>query len=166
MTVREQRVSWPRYVAHWARHEARTLPVRVLGVALLVMAGRPWETVHSAVWAVLFAGAVVFAAWAAPGVDRRPSLASARWTHRLARHRTSVLACGAVAVAGVGETRGWQGGGVAVLLVAYLVASDTWLFGAGSSGAGSSVGRRGVARVWVEGAGAVVGALVVLGAAA
>ncbi|MET9493798.1 hypothetical protein [Streptomyces sp. NPDC006552] len=155
MTLRDGRVPWRDHVVHWAR----TAAVRVLGVALVVGAARPWETPHGVVRPVVFAGAAVFALWAAPGLDRRPSLASARWSHRVARHRTSLLACGAVCLAAAGETRAWQGLCVAVLLVMYLVASDAWSLGA--------TARRGVGRVWLEGLGAVLGAgVVVLGASA
>ncbi|NEB75948.1 hypothetical protein G3I40_12050, partial [Streptomyces sp. SID14478] len=86
MTVLDPRVPWRVYVVHWAA----TVPVRVLGVALVVAACRPWETVQGMSRAVLFGAAVLFAVWAAPGLDRRPTLASAALTHRLLRHRTTV----------------------------------------------------------------------------
>lgn len=132
----------------------RTLPVRVLGVALVVVAGRPWETVHGLSRAVPFWAVVLFAAWAAPGVDRRPTAASPRRLDQVARHRTTLLAAVAVSLAAVGGgVSGWQGLCAAVLLVGYLVASDPWSTG----GTGQRAGRR----VWGEAGAAVVGAGVV-----
>jgi hypothetical protein len=145
---------WRGQLAYWVR----MLPVRVLGVALVMAAGRPWATVHGAPWAVLFGGVVVFAVWAAPGLDQRPSLDSARWSYGWARHRTTVLACASVALAALGDPPVWQACCAAVLLVGYLVASDAWSTGPTT--------QRSVSRVWGEGAGAVVGAGLVLGASA
>ncbi|MFI0235627.1 hypothetical protein [Streptomyces sp. NPDC016845] len=139
-------------------HGARTLPVRVLGVALVVVAGRPWETVHGLLRAVLFGGVVLFAVWAAPGVDRRPTAASSRWLDQVVRHRTTVLAGVGVSLAAVGGgVSGWQGLCAAVLLAGYLVAGDAWSTG--------GTAQRGPGRVWGEGAAAVVAAGLVWGSA-
>ncbi|WP_217247182.1 hypothetical protein [Streptomyces sp. AC602_WCS936] len=146
------RVGVREYLGYWAG----TLPVRVLGVAALVMAWRPWATVSGAPEAVVFGCAVAFAVWAAPSLDRRPTLESARWPHRLLRHRTTVLAAGVVAIAAsAGDPAWWEGACVVGLLVAYLVTSETWPWRWG----------RGAARVWAEAVAACAGAGVVLGAA-
>ncbi|MEU3661416.1 hypothetical protein AB0E77_16915 [Streptomyces sp. NPDC032940] len=133
-----------------------TVPVRLLAVAAVTAAWRPWATVDRAGSAVLFGCAVLFAWWAAPAVDRRPSLGPARRAYGLVRHRTTVLACGVVVMAANGEPARWEGAGVAVLLVAYLVASEAWPWRGG----------RGIARVWAEALGACAGAGMVLAAAA
>ncbi|WP_077797295.1 hypothetical protein [Streptomyces sp. JHA26] len=133
-----------------------TVPVRVLAVAAVVAAWRPWVAVGGAREAVLFGCAVAFAVWAAPAVDRRPSLETVRWAHVLVRHRTTVLAAGVVVIAASGDPAWWEGAGTTVLLVAYLVASETWPWRWG----------RGAARVWGEAVGACAGAGVVLVAAA
>ncbi|GAA2251943.1 hypothetical protein GCM10010415_09770 [Streptomyces atrovirens] len=145
-------------VALWeyARYWAGTVPVRVLGVAAVVMAWRPWVTVGGARGAVLFGCAVAFAVWAAPAVDRRPSLESVLWTHVLLRHRTTVLASGVVVIAASGDPAWWEAAGVVGLSVAYLVTSETWPWRRG----------RGAARVWGEAAAACAGAGIVLAAAA
>jgi hypothetical protein len=152
MTVLDARVSLREYVGYWLG----TVPVRLLGVAAVVAAWRPWVTVGGVREAMLFGCAVVFAVWAAPAVDRRPSLESARPAHALVRHRTTVLACGVVVIAAYGDPAWWEGAGVAVLLVAYLVMSETWPWRWG----------RGAARVWAEALGACAGAGVVMAAAA
>ncbi|MFD5448171.1 hypothetical protein ACWDTR_19045 [Streptomyces sp. NPDC003470] len=152
MTVRGTRVGLREYVEYWAG----TVPVRVLGVAAVVLAWRPWVTVTGVRGAVLFGCAVVCAAWAAPAVDRRPSLESARWSHVASRHRTTVLAGGVVVIAAFGDPAWWERAGVVTLLVAYLVASETWPWRRG----------RGTVRVWAEAVGACAGAGLVLAAAA
>ncbi|MGW4021617.1 hypothetical protein [Streptomyces sp. NPDC005009] len=151
MTAPDARVAFREYARYWAG----TVPVRVLGVAAVVMAWRPWVTVGGARGAVLLGCAVAFAAWAAPAVDRRPSLESVLWTHVLLRHRTTVLASGVVVIAASGDPAWWEAAGVVVLSVAYLVTSETWPWRRG----------RGVARVWGEAAGACAGAGVVVAAA-
>ncbi|MGK9461916.1 hypothetical protein ACSLFT_17980 [Streptomyces sp. G6] len=152
MTMLDARVGFREYLGYWAD----TLPVRVLGAAALVMAWRPWATVSGAPGAVLFGCAVACAVWAAPSLHRRPSLESARWSYRLLRHRTTVLAGGVVAVAASsGDPAWWEGACVAGLLVAYLVTSETWPWRWG----------RGARRVWAEAVAACAGAGVVLGAA-
>ncbi|OSP39894.1 hypothetical protein B7767_29210, partial [Streptomyces sp. 13-12-16] len=147
MTALDERTALREYARYWAG----TVPVRVLGVAAVVVAWRPWVTVGGARGAVLFGCAVVFAAWAAPAVDRRPSLESVRWTRVLLRHRTTVLASGVVVIAASGGPAWWEAAGVVVLSVAYLVTSETWPWRWG----------RGAARVWGEAAGACAGAGVV-----
>ncbi|WP_394428955.1 hypothetical protein [Streptomyces sp. SGAir0957] len=130
----------------------RTLPVRVLGVALVVVAVRPWETVHGLSRAVPFWAVVLFAAWAAPGVDRRPTAASPRRLDQVARHRTTLLAAVAVSLAAVGGgVSGWQGLCAAVLLVGYLVASDPWSTGVRGSGLDGGCGARRGRRLWGPG---------------
>ncbi|MFC8867168.1 hypothetical protein ACFUAC_05855 [Streptomyces sp. NPDC057148] len=152
MTMLDARVGIREYLGYWAG----TLPVRVLGAAALAMAWRPWSTVSGAPDAVLFGCAVACAVWAAPSLDRRPSLESARWSYRLLRHRTTVLAGGVVfAAASSGDTAWWEGACVVGLLVAYLVTSETWPWRWG----------RGARRVWAEAVAACVGAGVVLVAA-
>ncbi|MFD7690120.1 hypothetical protein [Streptomyces sp. NPDC059781] len=151
MTAPDARVAFREYARYWAG----TVPVRVLGVAAVVMAWRPWVTVGGARGAVLFGCAVAFAVWAAPAVDRRPSLESVRWTHVLLRHRTTVLASGVVVIAASGDPAWWEAAGVVVLSVAYLVTSETWPWRGG----------RGTARVWGEAAAACAGAGVVAAAA-
>ncbi|MEV5614012.1 hypothetical protein [Streptomyces sp. NPDC052225] len=145
---------WREYAAYWAG----TVPVRVLGVGLVVATYRPWASGHSALGTTVFVCGALFAAWAAPGVDARPALASSYWAHRLARHRTTVLACVAVTFAALGEPGVWEGACAAVLLVGYLAASDAWSVGV--------TAVRGRGRVWGEALGALAGAGVVLAAAA
>ncbi|MYR41691.1 hypothetical protein [Streptomyces sp. SID5910] len=152
MTEHGARAGLREYAGYWAR----TVPVRLLGVAAVAAAWRPWATVDAGREALLFGCAVLFAAWAAPAVDRRPSLESARRPDALVRHRTTVLACAVVVIAAAGDPAWWEGAGVTVLLVAYLVASETWPWRWG----------RGAARVWAEALGACAGAGVVLTAAA
>ncbi|GAA4963471.1 hypothetical protein AB0420_01550 [Streptomyces caelestis] len=151
-TAPDARAAFREYARHWAG----TVPVRVLGAAAVVMAWRPWTTVSGARGAVLFGCAVAFAMWAAPAVDRRPSLESVRWSHVLLRHRTTALAVGVVVIAAFGAPAWWEATGVVVLSVAYLVTSETWPWRWG----------RGAARVWAEAAGACAGAGVVMAAAA
>ncbi|MEV5662566.1 hypothetical protein [Streptomyces flaveolus] len=152
MTVLDARVGLREYAGYWLG----TLPVRVLAVAAVVVAWRPWATMGGGRQAVLFGCAVALAVWAAPAVDRRPSLESVRLPHALVRHRTTALACGVVVVAANGDPSWWERAGVAGLLVAYLVASETWPWRWG----------RGAARVWGETLAACAGAGVVLTAAA
>ncbi|MFD4262870.1 hypothetical protein ACFWR9_35975 [Streptomyces sp. NPDC058534] len=151
MTVLDTRVS----LREWAGYWVGTLPVRVLGSAAVVVAWRPWATVGGARDALLFGCSVVFAVWAAPALDRRPTLESARWSHLLLRHRTTVLAASVVVIAAFGDPAWWEGAGLVVLLVAYLVTSETWPWRWG----------RGTARVWGEAVGACAGAGVVAAAA-
>jgi hypothetical protein len=152
MTALDARVGLREYLGYWIG----TVPVRVLAVAAVVMAWRPWATVSTAGEAVPLACAVAFAAWAAPSLDRRPSLEYAWWSHRLLRHRTTVLAAGVVVIAAFGDPAWWEGAGVVGLLVAYLVTSETWPWRWG----------RGTARVWGEAVAACAGAGVVAAAAA
>ncbi|MGW0817978.1 hypothetical protein ACWD00_32980 [Streptomyces viridiviolaceus] len=152
MTVLDARFGFREYLAYWAG----TLPVRVLGAAAVVMAWRPWATVSGVPAAVGLGCAVVFAVWAAPPLDRRPTLESARWSYRLLRYRTTVLAGGVVVIAAFGEPAWWEGACVVGLLVAYLVTSETWPWRWG----------RGAARVCAEAIAACAGAGVVLAAAA
>ncbi|MCQ4209571.1 hypothetical protein [Streptomyces longispororuber] len=147
-------VTWRELIRHWAG----TVPVRMLGAGLVVLAYRPWEGVRGVFDVTLFGGVVAFALWAAPGVDRRPAVASSRWSHRLALHRTTVLAAGSVALAALGDPPQWQAGCLAVLLVGYLTASDAW-----SLGPTATRSRR---RTWLEALAACAGAGVVLLAAA
>ncbi|MFE0202861.1 hypothetical protein [Streptomyces sp. NPDC058985] len=150
MTVPDTRVS----LREWAGYWVGTLPVRVIGSAAVVGAWRPWATLGGARDALLFGCAVVFAVWAAPALDRRPTLESVRWSHLLVRHRTTVLATGVVVVAAFGDPAWWEGAVVVVLLVAYLVTSESrpWRRG------------RGAARVWGEAVAACAGAGVVAAA--
>ncbi|MFI0038080.1 hypothetical protein ACH4NS_21695 [Streptomyces mutabilis] len=152
MTVLDDRVGFREYLGYWAG----TLPVRVLGAAAVVMAWRPWATVNGAPDAVVFGCAVAFAVWAAPSLDRRPSLESVRWSYRLLRHRTTVLAGGVVVIAASGDPAWWERACVIGLLVAHLVTSETWPWRWG----------RGAARAWAEAVAACAGAGVVAVAAA
>lgn len=120
MTTRT-RVGLREYLGYWAG----TLPVRVIAVAAVVLAWRPWAAVGTAGEAVPLAGAVAVAAWAAPSPDRRPSVAT-DWSARLLRHRTTLLAAGVVVIAAFGDPAWWEAACVVVLLVAYLVTSETW----------------------------------------
>ncbi|MEQ6027795.1 hypothetical protein SOM70_35085 [Streptomyces salinarius] len=151
MTALESRVGLREYLRYWIG----TVPVRVIAVAAVVLAWRPWATVTTAGQAVPLVGAIAFAAWAAPSLDRRPSVA-AGWSARLLRHRTTLLAAGVVVIAAFGDPAWWEAGCVVVLLVAYLVTSETWPWRWG----------RGTARVWVEALAACAGAGVVAAAAA
>ncbi|GAA2565884.1 MULTISPECIES: hypothetical protein [Streptomyces] len=151
MTVPDTRVGLREYLGYWIG----TVPVRVLAVAAVVMAWRPWTTVDTAGGAVPLVCAVAFAAWAAPSLDLRPSLESTRWFHRLPRHRTTVLAAGVVVIAASGDPAWWEGACVVGLLVAYLVTSETWPWRWG----------RGTARAWTEAVAACAGAGVVAAAA-
>ncbi|MER7962578.1 hypothetical protein [Streptomyces ardesiacus] len=152
MTARDTRAGVREYLDYWIG----TLPVRVVAVAAVVTAWRPWATVTTAGQAVLLGCAVVVAAWAAPAVDQRPSLHFFWWTRRLLRQRTTLLACAVVVIAAFADPPRWEGAGVVVLLVAYLVTSETWPWRWG----------RGRARVWAEAVAACAGAGVVVGAAA
>ncbi|MFG3130998.1 hypothetical protein ACGFZU_25275 [Streptomyces tendae] len=152
MTAPDTRVGLREYLGYWIG----TVPVRVLAVAAVVMAWRPWATVGTAGDAVPFVCAAAFAVWAAPSLDRRPSVEAVWWSYRLLRHRTTLLAGGVVVIAAFEEPAWWEGAGVVVLLVAYLVTSETWPWRWG----------RGTARVWVEAAAACAGAGVVAAAAA
>ncbi|MFG3212998.1 hypothetical protein [Streptomyces tendae] len=152
MTAPDTRVGLREYLGYWIG----TVPVRVLAVAAVVMAWRPWATVGTAGDAVPFVCAVAFAVWAAPSLDRRPSVEAVWWSYRLLRHRTTLLAGGVVVIAAFEEPAWLEGAGVVVLLVAYLVTSETWPWRWG----------RGTARVWVEAAAACAGAGVVAAAAA
>ncbi|MFI5853129.1 hypothetical protein [Streptomyces parvulus] len=151
MSALDTRVS----LREWAGYWAGTLPVRVIGVAAVVLAWRPWATVGGARDVLLLGCSVVFAVWAAPALDRRPALESTRWSHLLLRHRTTLLAAGVVAVAATGDPAWWERAGVMVLLVAYLVTSETWPWRWG----------RGAARTWLEALAACAGAAVVAAAA-
>ncbi|MEU5742870.1 hypothetical protein ABZ784_33335 [Streptomyces tendae] len=152
MTAPDTRVGLREYLGYWIG----TVPVRVLAVAAVVTAWRPWATVGTAGDAVPFVCAVAFAVWAAPSLDRRPSVEAVWWSYRLLRHRTTLLAGGVVVIAAFEEPAWWEGAGVVVLLVAYLVTSETWPWRWG----------RGTARVWGEAAAACAGAGVVAAAAA
>ncbi|WHX15841.1 hypothetical protein QFW82_01865 [Streptomyces malaysiensis subsp. malaysiensis] len=152
MTALDRRAGLREYLGYWVG----TLPVRVIAVAAVVMAWRPWATVDTAGDAVLPGCVAAFAVWAAPALDRRPSLESPRWSYRLLRHRTTVLAGAIVVTAAFGDPAWWEGACVAGLLVAYLVMSETWPWRWG----------RGTARVWAEAAAAWAGAGVVAAAAA
>ncbi|MFF8092719.1 hypothetical protein [Streptomyces sp. NPDC016675] len=151
MTVPDARVGVRAYLGYWAG----TVPVRVLGAAAVVTAWRPWATVSGAPEALALGCAVLFALWAAPSPDRRPSLESTRWSHRLPRHRTTVLASGVVVIAASGDPAWWEGACVVGLSVAYLVTSETWPWRWG----------RGRVRVWTEAVAACAGAGVVAVAA-
>ncbi|MFE1586152.1 hypothetical protein ACFW6Q_10730 [Streptomyces sp. NPDC058737] len=151
MTTRGTRVGLREYLGYWIG----TVPVRVIAVAAVVLAWRPWAAVGTAGEAVPLVGAIAFVVWAAPSLDRRPSVA-AGWSPRLLRHRTTLLAAGVVVIAAFGDPAWWEAGGVVVLLVAYLVTSETWPWRWG----------RGTARVWAEALAACAGAGVVAGAAA
>ncbi|MBO1329645.1 hypothetical protein [Streptomyces sp. VRA16 Mangrove soil] len=154
MTGPGRRIPWRAY----AVHAARTLPVRVLAVALLVAAYRPWAGGHDSTGLFLFCGALVVGVWAAPGLDVRPTLHSIRWAYLIARHRTSALACGAVLIAALGDPPVWQAACTAVLLVGYLAASDAWSTGLTAA--------RPARRTWGEALAAAAASAAVLGAAA
>ncbi|MGW7335990.1 hypothetical protein [Streptomyces sp. NPDC054808] len=149
--TRRTRVGLREYLGYWIG----TVPVRLIAVAAVVLAWRPWAAVGTAGEAVPLVGAIAFAAWAAPSLDRRPSVA-AGWSARLLRHRTTLLAAGVVVTAAFGDPAWWEAGCVVVLLVAYLVTSETWPWRWG----------RGTARVWAEALAACAGAGVVAAAAA
>lgn len=151
-TTLDRRVGLREYLGYWAG----TLPVRVISVAAVVMAWRPWTAVGTAGDAVVPGCVVAFAVWAAPALDRRPSLRSARWSYRLLHHRTTLLAASIVVLAAFGEPTWWEGVSVVVLLVAYLVTSETWPWRL----------RHGTSRVWAKAAAACAGAGVVAAAAA
>ncbi|MEV8125977.1 hypothetical protein AB0P07_18050 [Streptomyces sp. NPDC085944] len=151
MTALESRVGLREYLGYWIG----TVPVRVIAVAAVVLAWRPWTTVTTAGQAVPLVGAIAFAAWAAPSLDRRPSVA-AGWSARLLRHRTTLVAAGVVVIAAFGDPAWWEAGCVVVLLVGYLVTSETWPWRWG----------RGTARVWAEALAACAGAGIVAAAAA
>ncbi|MEU6841888.1 hypothetical protein ABZ930_08460 [Streptomyces sp. NPDC046716] len=142
----------------YAAHAVRTLPVRVLGAALLVAAYRPWAAGHGGIGLFLFCGALVVGLWAAPGLDLRPTLHSFRWWYRLARHRTTALACAAVPIAALGDPPPWQACCTAVLLVGYLAASDAWSTGLTAT--------RPARRTWGEALAACAASAAVVGAAA
>ncbi|MGC0385843.1 hypothetical protein [Streptomyces sp. SAI-129] len=152
MTTPDTRVGLREYLGYWIG----TVPVRLLGAAAVVMAWRPWATVGTAGDAVPFVCAVAFALWAAPSLDRRPSVEAVWWSYRLLRHRTTLLAGGVVVIAAFEEPAWWEGACVVGLLVAYLVTSETWPWRWG----------RGPARVWGEAVAACAGAGVVAAAAA
>ncbi|MBD0421809.1 hypothetical protein H0H10_22075 [Streptomyces sp. TRM S81-3] len=152
MTVLDARVGFREYLVYWAG----TLPVRVFGAGAVVLAWRPWATMSGVPASVGLGCAVVFALWAAPPLDRRPTLESARWSYLVPRYRTTVLAGGVVVIAAFGEPAWWERACVAGLLVAYLVTSETWPWRWG----------RGAARVCAEAIAAGAGAGVVLAAAA
>ncbi|WP_399891220.1 hypothetical protein ACGH7X_31015 [Streptomyces sp. BBFR51] len=152
MTALETRVGLREYLGYWIG----TVPVRVLAVAAVVMAWQPWASVGTAGEAVPLVCAIAFAAWAAPALDRRPSVEAIWWSYRLLRHRTTVLAAGVVVIAAFGDPAWWEGACVVGLLVAYLVTSETWPWRWG----------RGTARVWGEAVAACAGAGVVAAAAA
>lgn len=149
--TRRTRVGLREYLGYWIG----TVPVRLIAVAAVVLAWRPWAAVGTAGEAVPLVGAIAFAVWAAPSLDRRPSVA-AGWSARLLRHRTTLLAAGVVVIAAFGDPAWWEAGCVVVLLVAYLVTSETWPWRWG----------RGTARVWAEALAACAGAGVVAAAAA
>ena len=127
------------------------LPVRVLGVALIVSAYRPWVRVHGLGDALVLAALAGCAAWAAPAVDRRPTLDSSRRPYTLLRCRTTALACTAVLVAALGRPPLWQAACTTLLLAGYLAASDGF--------------ARPRGRVAGEALGACAGCLAVLAAA-
>ncbi|MYW62787.1 hypothetical protein GTY65_01640 [Streptomyces sp. SID8379] len=146
-------VPWREY----AGHAVRTLPVRVLGVALLTAAYRPWAAGHDGTGLFLFCCSLVLGLWAAPGLDLRPTLHSFRWWARLARHRTTALACAAVLIAAFGDPPLWQAGCTAVLLAGYLAASDAWSTGLTAT--------RPARRTWGEALAAAAASAAVLAAA-
>ncbi|MEV5545889.1 hypothetical protein AB0L35_07070 [Streptomyces sp. NPDC052309] len=152
MTVLDARVGFREHLVYWAG----TLPVRVFGAVAVVLAWRPWATMSGVPASVGLGCAVVFALWAAPPLDRRPTLESARWSYLVPRYRTTVLAGGVVVIAAFGEPAWWERACVVGLLVAYLVTSETWPWRWG----------RGAARVCAEAIAAGAGAGVVLAAAA
>ncbi|MCV2462107.1 hypothetical protein OEB94_22820 [Streptomyces sp. ICN988] len=149
--TRRTRVGLREYLGYWIG----TVPVRMIAVAAVVLAWRPWAAVGTAGEAVPLVGAIAFAVWAAPSLDRRPSVA-AGWSARLLRHRTTLLAAGVVVIAAFGDPAWWEAGCVVVLLVAYLVTSETWPWRWG----------RGTERVWAEALAACAGAGVVAASAA
>lgn len=107
------------------------LAARLLGVALVLAACDPPAALHASVVAqalVVLAAGVAW--WAAPLVDERPVRSSTRPTAMAARRRTTLLAAGAVVIAAGTEPPTWLAVCVAVLLLAYLLVTDPWLFGA------------------------------------
>lgn len=72
MTTLQTRVGLREYLGYWIA----TMPVRMIAVAAVVLAWRPWTAVGTVGQAVPLVGAIAVAAWAAPSLDRRPSVAA------------------------------------------------------------------------------------------
>lgn len=103
---------------------------RLLGTALAVAACDPPAVLHASVLVrVLVLGAATAAWWAAPMVDARPVLTSARWRTLAARRRTTLLPAAAIAVAAVSGPPVWLVVCIAALLPAYLLVTDPWTAG-------------------------------------
>ncbi|MEW2303141.1 hypothetical protein AB0958_24750 [Streptomyces sp. NPDC006655] len=103
---------------------------RLLGTALAVAACDPPAALHASVPVrVLVLGAAMAAWWAAPMVDARPVLASARWRTLAARRRTTLLPAAAIAVAAASGPPVWLVVCIAALLPAYLLVTDPWTAG-------------------------------------
>ncbi|MEV6973589.1 hypothetical protein [Kitasatospora sp. NPDC093806] len=73
----------------------------------------------------VLAALLVLATWAAPPAPE-PARRPTTWPARLAAHRTTLLACGCVGLAAVGEPGPWRAAAVVVLLIAYLLLLDAF----------------------------------------
>ncbi|MEU2779673.1 hypothetical protein ABZ646_44335 [Streptomyces sp. NPDC007162] len=103
---------------------------RLLGTALAVAACDPPTALHASVLVrALVLAAAATAWWAAPMVDARPVVASARWGTLAARHRTTLLPATAIAVAAATGPPLWLVVCIAALLPAYLLVTDPWTAG-------------------------------------
>ena len=106
------------------------LTARFLGTALAVAACDPAAAFHHSALATAMVVLVALVAWwAAPMVDERPVQTSVRWGALARRRRTTVLAAGSVVLAAWTQPPVWLAACVTVLLLAYLLATDTWTAG-------------------------------------
>jgi hypothetical protein len=109
---------------------ADRLAARCLGTALAVAACDPPAVFHgppSARVLVVLVAAVAW--WAAPMSDERPVQTSVRWVELARRRGPTLLAAGSVAVAAATDPPVWIAACVTALLLAYLLATDTWTTG-------------------------------------
>ena len=127
------------------------LTARFLGTALAVASCDPPAAFHRSgpATAMVVLVSPVLAWWAAPMVDERPVQTSMRWGALARRRRTTVLAAGSVVLAAWTQPPVWLAACVTVLLLAYLLATDTWTAGVtatadvpGHRGARARRGRR------------------------
>ncbi|MFE0463111.1 hypothetical protein ACFW1A_28035 [Kitasatospora sp. NPDC058965] len=103
----------------------RELPTRLVGVALVVAACDPMARADPRpVDLVVPALAAGFAWWAAPPVPGRPAAATSRVHLQLARHRNTVLAVVAVALAALLQPGVLLAVALTVLLLGYLLLVD------------------------------------------
>ncbi|WP_280669315.1 MULTISPECIES: hypothetical protein [unclassified Kitasatospora] len=103
----------------------RNLLPRCLGLVLAVAACAPggpagWTVGH----AVLALVVAPFGWWAGPPVTGRPVRRSARLLPRIARHRNTLLAVGAVLLAALNAPSAWLAGAFTALLLGYLLYVD------------------------------------------